>query len=75
MLRPAGFSGGEGMCNATLMLESLALIKDAKDRLDKTDPSKLNAIDAFHAAVVRYWLVTAHEQLEELLHDFLGRKE
>ena len=57
------------------MLESLALIKDAKDRLDKTDPSKLNAIDAFHAAVVRYWLATAHEQLEELLHDFLGREE
>ena len=74
MLRPAGFSGGEGMCNATLMLESLALIKDAKDRLDKTDLSRLGAVDAFHAAVVRYWLATAHEQLEELLHDYRRRE-
>ena len=62
------------MSNATLMLDSLALIKDAKDRLDKTDPSKLSAIDVFHAAVVRYWLASAHEQLEELLHDYLRQE-
>lgn len=62
------------MSNATLLMESLALIKDAKDRLDKADLSRLGAVDAFHAAVVRYWLATAHEQLEELLHDYLRRK-
>lgn len=62
------------MSNTSLLLESLALIKDATDRLDKTDPSKLSAIDAFHVAVVRYWLATAHEQLEDLLHDRAGRK-
>lgn len=39
------------MSNTSLILESLALIKDAKDRLDKTDPSKLSAIDAFHRCV------------------------
>lgn len=60
------------MSNTSLILESLALIKDAKDRLDKTDLSGLSAIDAFHVAVVRYWLATAHEQLEDLLHDFPG---
>ena len=58
------------MSNTSLILESLALIKDAKDRLYKTDPSKLSAIDAFHAAVARYWLASSHEQLEALLHDF-----
>lgn len=63
------------MSNATLMLESLALIKDAYDRLDKTDFSRLGAVDAFHAAVARFLLASAHKQLEELLHDFLGRKE
>lgn len=62
------------MSNATLLLEASALIKDAKDRLDKTDFSRLGAADAFHAAVVRYWLATAHEQLEELLHDYLRRE-
>lgn len=62
------------MSNTTLLLESLALIQDAKDRLDKTDFSRLGAVDAFHAAVVRYWLATAHEQLEELLHNFPGRE-
>lgn len=60
------------MSNTTLLLESLALIKDAMDRLDKTDLSKLGAVDAFHAAVARYWLATAHEQLEDLLHNFPG---
>ena len=60
------------MSNTSLALESLALIKDATDRLDKIDPSKLSAIDAFHAAVARYWLASAHEQLENLLHDFPG---
>ena len=60
------------MSNTSLALESLALIKDATDQLDKIDPSKLSAIDAFHAAVARYWLASAHEQLEDLLHDFPG---
>ena len=60
------------MSNTSLMLEALALIKDAKDRLDKTDPSKLSAIDAFYTAMTRYWLASAHEQLEELLHNFPG---
>nr|DAX78319.1 MAG TPA: hypothetical protein [Caudoviricetes sp.] len=60
------------MSNTSLILESLALIKDAKDRLDKTDPSKLSAIDAFHAAVARYWLASSHEQLEDLLHKLPG---
>lgn len=62
------------MSNATLLMESSALIKDAKDRLDKVDLSRLGAVDAFHAAVARYWLATAHEQLEELLHDYLRRE-
>ena len=62
------------MSNATLLMESSALIKDAKDRLDKVDLSRLGAVDAFHAAVVRYRLATAHEQLEELLHDYLRRE-
>lgn len=61
------------MSNTSLVLEAMALIKDATDRLDKTDPSKLSAIDAFHAAVARYWLASSHEQLEALLHDFPGR--
>lgn len=60
------------MSNTSLVLEAMALIKDATDRLDKTDPSKLSAIDAFHAAVARYWLASAHAQLEALLHDFPG---
>lgn len=60
------------MSDTTLMLEAMALIKDATDRLDKIDPSKLSAIDAFHAAVARYWLASTHEQLEDLLHDFPG---
>ena len=62
------------MSNTSLVLEAMALIKDATDRLDKTDPSKLSAIDAFHAAVARYWLASSHEQLETLLHDGTGRK-
>nr|DAQ53501.1 MAG TPA: hypothetical protein [Caudoviricetes sp.] len=60
------------MSNTSLVLEATALIKDATDRLDKTDPSKLSAIDASHAAVARYWLASSHEQLEALLHDFPG---
>lgn len=60
------------MSNATLLLEASALIKDAYDRLGKTDPSKLSAIDAFHAAVARYWLASAHAQLESLLHKLPG---
>ena len=63
------------MSDTSLVLEALALVKDAMDRLDKIDPSKISAIDVYHAAVVRYWLATAHEQLEELSHDFLGREE
>ena len=60
------------MSNTSLLLESLALTKDAIDRLDKTTLGGISAIEAFHVAVVRYWLATAHEQLEALLHDFPG---
>ena len=60
------------MSNTSLVLEAMALIKYATDRLDKTDPSKLSAIDAFHAAVARYWLASSHEQLEDLLHKLPG---
>lgn len=60
------------MSNTTLMLEAMALIKDATDRLDKTDPSKLSAMDVFYTAMTRYWLASAHAQLEELLHNFPG---
>lgn len=62
------------MSNTSLLLESLALTKDAIDRLDKTTLGGISAIEAFHVAVVRYWLATAHEQLEDLLHDRAGRK-
>ena len=62
------------MSNTSSVLEAMALIKDATDRLDKTDPSKLSAIDAFHAAVARYWLASSHKQTEALLHDGTGRK-
>ena len=62
------------MSDTSLVLESLALVKDAIDRLDKTTLGGISAIEAFHVAVVRYWLATAHEQLEDLLHDRAGRK-
>lgn len=60
------------MSNTSLVLEAMALIKDATDRLDKTDPSKLSAIDAFYTAMTRYWLASAHAQLESLLHKLPG---
>ena len=60
------------MSNTSLVLESLALIKDAMDRLDKTDLSGLSTLDVFYTAMARYWLAIAHKQLEELLHDFPG---
>lgn len=60
------------MSNTTLMLEAMALIKDATDRLDKTDPSKLSAMDVFYTAMTRYWLASAHAQLESLLHKLPG---
>ena len=62
------------MSDTSLLLESLALTKDAIDRLDKTTLGGISAIEAFHVAVVRYWLATAHERLETLLHDGTGRK-
>ena len=63
------------MSNTTLLLESLALIKDAYDRLGKVDPDMSDAGDALYVAGARLLLATAHKQTEELLHDFLGRKE
>ena len=56
------------MSDTTLILESLALIKDATDRLDKTDLSGLSAMDVFYTAMTRYQLASAHAQLEDLLH-------
>jgi len=62
------------MSNATLILESLALIKDAKDRLDKVDCSELSeAGDALYVAGARLLLATAHKQTEALLHGRAGR--
>lgn len=60
------------MSDTTLMLEAMALIKDATDRLDKTDLSGLSAKDVFYTAMARYWLASAHAQLEELLHKLPG---
>ena len=62
------------MSNTTLLLESLALIKDAYDRLDKADLRGLSATDTYYAEVARLWLASAHRMLEELLHDGTGRK-
>ena len=62
------------MSNTSLALESLALIKDAMDRLDKTDLSGLSAMDVFYTAMTRYQLAGAHAQLEDLLHKFPGRE-
>ena len=62
------------MSNTALMLEAMALIKDATDRLDKTDLSGLSAMDVFYTAMTRYQLASAHAQLETLLHDGTGRK-
>ena len=74
MLRPAGFSGGEGMSNATLLLESLALIKDARDRLSKVEADTDDACDAVLVAGARFWLATTHQLLENLLHKSPRRK-
>ena len=60
------------MSNTSLMLEAMALIKDATDRLDKTDLSGLSAMDVFYTAMTRYWLASAHAQLESLLHKLPG---
>lgn len=60
------------MSDTTLTLEAMALIKDATDRLDKTDLSGLSALDAFYTAMARYWLTSAHAQLEDLLHKLPG---
>lgn len=58
------------MNNATLLLESLALIKDAYDRLSKVDP---DMSDALYVAEARLLLATAHKQTEALLHGRAGR--
>lgn len=60
------------MSDTTLMLEAMALIKDATDRLDKTDLSGLSAMDVFYTAMTRYQLAGAHAQLEDLLHKLPG---
>lgn len=61
------------MSNATLILESLALIKDAYDWLGKVDHD-MSASDALYVVGARLLLTAAHEQLETLLHDGTGRK-
>lgn len=61
------------MSNATLLLESLALIKDAYDRLGKVEPDMSGASDAVLVAAARFWLATTHQLLEGLLHDRAGR--
>lgn len=71
MLRSPGFSGGEGMSNATLLLESLALIKDAYDWLGKVDHD-MSASDALYVVGARLLLTAAHAQLEDLLHKLPG---
>lgn len=62
------------MSNATLLLESLALIKDAGDRLSKVEADTDDACDAVLVAGARLLLMAAHERLETLLHDGTGRK-
>lgn len=62
------------MNNTTLILESLALIKDAYDRLGKVDPDMSDAGDALYVAGVRLLLASAHKQTETLLHNGAGRK-
>ena len=60
------------MSNATLLLESLALIKDAYDRLGKVD-HEMSASDAIWVVGARLLLTAAHEQLRGTLHDRAGR--
>ena len=61
------------MSNATLLLEASALIKDAYDWLGKVDHD-MSASDALYVVGARLLLTAAHERLEELLHNFPGRK-
>lgn len=58
------------MSNATLLLESLALIKDAYERLGNVG---LDTGDAVLVAAARFWLATTHQLLEGLLHGRAGR--
>ena len=60
------------MSNTSLLLESLALIKDAYDWLGKVDHD-MSASDAVLVAAARFWLATTHQLLEGLLHDRAGR--
>lgn len=59
------------MSNATLLLESLALIKDAYDRLGNVGLDMSDAGDTI--LVARLWLASTHQLLEGLLHDRAGR--
>lgn len=61
------------MSNATLLLESLALIKDAYDRLGNVGLDMSDAGDTILVAGARLWLASTHQLLEGLLHDRAGR--
>lgn len=63
------------MNNTTLLLEALALTKDAYDRLGGIHFDDISeAEDTLRIAKVRFWLASAHRQIGELLHDRAGRK-
>ncbi len=62
------------MNNTTLLLEALALTKDAYDRLGGISFDMSEAEDTLRIAKVRFWLASAHRQIGELLHDRAGRK-
>ena len=61
------------MSNATLLLESLALIKDAYERLGNVGLDTGDTGDAVLVAAARFWLATTHQLLEGLLHGRAGR--
>lgn len=61
------------MSNATLLLESLALIKDAYERLGRVESDIGGAGDAVLVAAARFWLATTHQLLEGLPHGRAGR--
>lgn len=58
------------MSNTSLLLEALALIKDAYERLGNVG---LDTGDVVLVAAARFWLATTHQLLEELLHGRAGR--
>lgn len=65
---------GGAMSNTTLLLEALALTKDAYDRLERTSFNLSEAESAFRVSAARFLLASAHEQLEEMLFSKTGRE-